>query len=1387
MTTTTSSDPSSGPSGATATPFASPAFPVVGIGASAGGIQALLRLFEQMPADSGMAFVIVLHLSPKYESRADQVLQRVTSMPVMQVREPTHIEKNSVYLISPSNDLSMFDGYLRVTPAERRSGRPVAIDRFFRSLADAHGIRAMSVILSGTGSDGTAGIGRIKECGGVTLAQSPDDAEYGEMPQNAIASGLIDMSLPVVDLPQKLIELWSNAQVIQLPAVEGEPAVAAVPPSENAVATSENALQEILKALRIHTGHDFRHYKRATVLRRIERRLQVNALPDLPSYLLFLERQPDEHSALLRDMLIGVTNFFRDREAFEALEREVVPRIFEAKNDDEQVRAWVAGCSTGEEAYSLAMLLCERLAEENHQPGIQVFATDIDERAIESARSGRYLESILTDVPPSRLRQFFTHVRGFYVVSKALREKVLFAAHNILRDPPFSQLDLVTCRNLLIYLDRDVQRQVLQTFHFALRPGGYLFLGSSESAEIAQDLFAPIDKKNRIYRAKPGTHRTRVTPQLTSAGKMPHASHVDVAQPLLRPASFSFAPLHQRVIEHFSPPSILVDRDAEILHMSEHVGRFLRYVGGEPSHNLLTVVNPDLRLELRTALYQALQHGKSVEVKRVRFERGDAFSYVNLSVHPFNDETAGGDVVAIFFDEFDEADTESSPDRAHTSGQHRVVTHLETELTRTKELLQSSVEQSNLSTQELKASNEELQAINEEMRSATEELETSKEELQSVNEELVTVNAELQTKVEDEARANDDLQNLIVSSGIATIFVDRAMRIKRFTAPAVNIFNLIETDIGRPLLDLRHRLNYPELAQDAAAAFETLKLTEREVSTNDGESFIVRLLPYRTLDDRIEGAVLTLIDITARRRAEDVARASEERLKFAALTTDDYAIIVQDLDGVIVSWNRGAQSVFGYEQVEAIGKPIDLIFADADREQGVPLAERQKARSAGRAEDERWHVRKDGRRIYCSGVVTAIDTEGFRGYAKIARDLTGRKSAESRQADRLELERRVRARAVAANRRKDEFFAVLSHELKNPLNLIHVKAEMLTRAPELRDVPLVRDATDVILRSVVGQAKIIDDLLDLSRARTGKLALHLAAVDVSAIVRTVVDASASDAAVSGIALSLSGMDRPVQIQADAVRVEQIFWNILRNALKFTPAGGRVDVTLFPEDGFVCVQVADTGRGIAPDFLPRIFDMFSQGQTGAAREHGGLGIGLSLVKQLVKMHGGTIEAKSDGVGRGATFDVRLPEIAPSLAAGQPRLEVDGSVLKGLRVLLVDDSGDTLDAFRTLLEMEGAKVRAELSAKAALAAAAETSFDLILSDIGMPGMSGYELIAELRKLSHTAATPAIALTGFGREKDVAEALQAGFDAHIGKPVSLASLVAAIGQSRSVRGDT
>ncbi|KAK48157.1 chemotaxis protein [Caballeronia jiangsuensis] len=1356
-------------------------FPVVGIGASAGGIQALIRFFEHMPPDPGMTFVIVLHLSPSHESQADNVLRRVTRLPVSQVTEATPIEKNHVYLISPATALSMTDGYLSATPAERGRGRgrgrAVAIDLFFRSLAEAHGERAISVILSGSGSDGAIGIGRIKECGGVTLAQSPEDAEYGEMPANAMATGQVDIVLPVVDIPQKLIELNENARSITLPSADVEPAAAELDPAEDGAVSAEHALHRVLNTLRIRTGHDFRHYKRATVLRRIERRLQVNGLPNLLAYQRFVETHPEETGALLRDMLIGVTNFFRDRQAFEAVEREIVPAVIERKLDGDPIRVWVAGCSTGEEAYSLAMLFSERKATGAELPRLQIFATDLDQQAIELARTGSYPESILTDISPSRLRRFFTFERGRYVINKALRDSVLFAPHNVLRDPPFSHLDLVSCRNLLIYLDRTVQRQVLETFHFALQPGGLLFLGTSESVDIADDLFSTVDKKNRIYRARMLPTKVPVISSPAVTGNQAAAPRALAPAPMRDSASVTFASLHRQAIERYAPPSVLVDRNAEILHMSDGVGRFLRYVGGEPSHNLLMLINPDLGLELRTALFQALQNGRSVDAQRVRFSRGATHSYVTMTVRPFNDATDSAEFCTIFFDEVDET---TRPDEEVQDGadQNPFVAHLEGELHRTKELLRLSIEQSNASNEELKASNEELQAINEEMRSATEELETSKEELQSVNEELVTVNSALQLKVEETAKANDDLQNLIASTGIATIFVDSDMRIKRFTAPAVRLFNLIETDIGRSLFDLTHRLIYPELASDASATFQSLQITQREVGTTSGEWYLVRLLPYRTAEDRIDGAVLTLIDVTERRVAQHEVRLGEERLKLAALATDDYAIIVQDLDGRIVSWNKGAQRVFGYDEPEVLGKPVDLIFTPEDRAQDVALRERETAKAIGRAEDERWHQRKDGRRIYCSGVTTTITSEGFNGLAKIVRDMTDRKSVESQQQLQLEIERATRAQAESVNRQKDEFFAVLSHELKNPLNLIHVKAELLGRAPDARHIPLVQSAAEAIQRSVISQAKIIDDLLDLSRVRTGKLALNFADVDLAAIVRSVTDACAGDARNSGIALSTSRTDTALVIQADSVRVEQMLWNLLRNALKFTPLGGSIGVALSEDNRFACIEVTDSGRGIAPEVLPKVFDLFSQAQGSVKRDSSGLGIGLSLTKQLAEMHGGTIEGNSAGVGLGACFRLWLPKNSPFATRAKSTGIADPSILRGLRVLLVDDSIEGLEAFGALLELEGAEVTAESSARKALALAMDRQFDLILSDIAMPEMSGYELIEALREQANTAKVPAIALTGFGRDQDAARALRAGFDAHIGKPVTLSALLAVLG---------
>ncbi len=479
-------------------------FPVIGIGASAGGLQALLALFEHMPSDCGMAFVVIMHLSPKHESNVDKIIQNVTKMPVLQVTQPVAIERNRIYVIPPALDLSMNDGYLRLQPPERERGPQVAIDLFFRALADVHHSHAVGIVLSGSGSDGSVGLSRIKEQGGVTLAQAPEDAEYDSMPRSAIETGMVDIVLPVAEMPQRLIELSRNLQILlarqdPLPPL-GDIEQAEADASEMEVARAhaqskpnELALREILAALRARTGHDFRHYKQATVLRRIERRMQVNALRDMPSYAKHMQSHPEETPALLADMLIGVTNFFRDREAFEALERDIIPSLFERKAnaEDKALRVWSAACSTGEEAYSLAILLTDQ-AEVSGALGevqLQLFATDIDERALETARAGIYPEAIVTDVPPSRLRQYFHKEQNHYRMQKELRERILFARHNILRDPPFSRLDLISCRNLMIYLDRDIQIEVLRMFHFALNPGGFLFLGSSETADACSQLF----------------------------------------------------------------------------------------------------------------------------------------------------------------------------------------------------------------------------------------------------------------------------------------------------------------------------------------------------------------------------------------------------------------------------------------------------------------------------------------------------------------------------------------------------------------------------------------------------------------------------------------------------------------------------------------------------------------------------------------------------------------------------------------------------------------------------------------------------------------------------------------------------------------------------------
>jgi two-component system CheB/CheR fusion protein len=836
---------------------------IVGLGASAGGLNALQEFFSNMSPDSGMAFVVILHLSPNFQSNAATVIQQSTSMTVTQVTATEPLVPNHVYVIPPANYLSITDGHLRLTTDERGAGRRAPIDLFFRALAETHGRNAAAIVLSGTGADGAIGVQRIKEQGGVVLVQDPDEAQFDAMPRNAIATGLVDFVIPVAAMPAQLIEYWRNAEEVRLPPAD-------MPRSQD----DTEALREIFVLLRTRTGHDFSQYKRATLLRRIGRRMQVNNVTDLPGYLRALRGQPDEVQALLRDLLISVTNFFRDQQAWEALEA-IVPTLLADKTANDQLRVWVAGCATGEEAYSVAILLYEAASTLAQPPTIQIFATDIDEEAINQARQGIYPDTIAADVSAERLQRFFVAEQGRYRIKKEIRDLVLFAPHNLLRDPPFSKLDLITCRNLLIYLNREVQQQVLDLFHFVLRSSGFLLLGASESTDGVPSLFSPIDKAQRLFQRR--TVPASAPPLVPSLPLYGPPRTPGVASRATNESNTpSFTELDLQSLAHYGPPRVIVNDEYEIVHLARGAGRFLQLADGELSPNLLKLVHPDLRLELRTALFAAVQKGEPTETRRMRLEIEGAQRLVSVMVHPILEPAWGRGYILVMFGDMPDGGDVTLGAAADVEP---LVRQLEAELQRTKEQLRTTIEPYETAVEEYKAANEELQAINEELRAATEELETSKEELQSVNEELTTVNQELKHKVEEVSQSNNDLQNLMASTEIGTIFIDRELRIKRYTPSTQAIFNLIPTDINRPIMHITHKLGYDQLHEDAARVLATLTQVEREVPSDDGHWYLVRLLPYRTVEDKIDGVILTFVDITSRKQVEAALRQARDELE----------------------------------------------------------------------------------------------------------------------------------------------------------------------------------------------------------------------------------------------------------------------------------------------------------------------------------------------------------------------------------------------------------------------------------------------------------------------------------------------------------------------------
>ena len=890
--------------------------PIVGIGASAGGVAALQAFFEALPEHVDAAFVVVVHLDPDARSQLGAVLASHTQMTVTQAEGKAKLERGHIYVIPPNRRLEISGRRVSSLPFEEARHQRAPVDLFFRSLAESHGDGAYAIVLSGAGADGAVGVKAIKEAGGIVLVQDPAEAEYASMPRGAIAAGVSDFVLPVRGLARQLTELLADGRR-QI--------------SSTGAQNDEEWLRRILAHLRVRIGHDFSLYKRATILRRIARRMQVTRKDTLADYYLSLRDNGEEAQALFSDLLISVTTFFRDSHAFAVLQREVVPHLFDGKEAGGGVRVWVPGCASGEEAYSIGILLLEEAARREWRPDIQVFGSDLDVGALAVAREGVYPATIEADLSEERLNRFFQREGDHYRVRRELRDVVLFASHSVLRDPPFSRLDMISCRNLLIYLDRELQQQVCSTFHYALNPGGFLFLGASESAEQPPGLFRTVDRDARVHRALLTVGEKRpalpilLGPRHLPAGEEPASR---IVPPGIHTGD---AALHRQMLERIAPPSMLVDESLRAVHLSDNAGRFLHLSGGPITTDATEVVREELRFELRTALHRAFERREATLSMPISVQFDNTRHRVYLQVKPVLQDKDPARYALVLFIEGEAVD-EPADDvnvRPRDAGSaSETVKQLQEELQLAHHRLRATREESEAANEELRAANEELQSINEEYRSTSEELETSKEELQSINEELQTVNNELKLKLESVSRAHSDLQNLMAATDFGTLFLDPSLRIKRFTPRLTELFNITISDEGRPITDFTHQLDYAELADHARAVLKDLVPVQHEVPGRNGGWYLVRIRPYRTVDDKIDGVVATFVDITERRDAESALRESEARLRQETRLVDlsRSPIFVWDFDGGVLQWNRGSEELYGYSHEEVLGKHKETLL-----------------------------------------------------------------------------------------------------------------------------------------------------------------------------------------------------------------------------------------------------------------------------------------------------------------------------------------------------------------------------------------------------------------------------------------------------------------------------
>ncbi|MGZ9109233.1 MAG: chemotaxis protein CheB [Micavibrio sp.] len=1226
-------------------------FPVVGIGASAGGLEAITALFTALPADSGMAFLVVQHLNPGHASMLADILGKKTTMKVTEAIDGQSVAKNHIYVIPPNSSMTFAQGKLILRPRNNEGGVPLPIDDLFYSLAEDQGSNAIGILLSGSGSDGALGMQAIKGEGGITFAQD-SSAKFSAMPQAAVELGCIDFILS----PQKIAE--------ELVRVSKHPFMAARHSSaDEPVAADEDSLKRIFYILNGVYNVDFTHYKRGTMTRRLARRMALLNLDSLPAYITFLEENPEEVRALYQDLLIRVTSFFRDPEAFTGLVKVVYPALKEKAS----LRIWVPGCSSGEEVYSIAICLLEYLGDDAHKIKIQIFGTDVSEPSLATARAGIYVENIAREVSGERLDRFFTKLGGRYQIAKSIRDLCIFAHQNVTRDPPFSQLDLISCRNLLIYFDAGLQKQTISLFHYALRPGGYLMLGPSETIGSSSDLFSLAhDKKYKIYTKNPVRSRSHLAYMGSISAKKAEPKMAYKAPPDLLDTEKQKREIDRIALARYVPAGVLCDKNLNVLEFRGDTGRYLVQASGPPSTNLRQLARPGLLVEISNMIDRA--HSESTPVRRtaVRVEMPGGIQEVTLEAIPLTQtDESGVPRFLIFFEDPVLSETAhikesgwlkvirsafSGPGlrnehQAREEELERENLKLKRELDATREHIKIMFEEHETAQEELKASQEELLSSNEEFQSTNEELETAKEELQSTNEELATMNDELRYRNDDLSVLNNQLEH------------------------ARNYANAIVETVREPLLVLDKNLH---IVRANAAFYESFKLTQ----------------------DETEGCLFYELD----NRQWDIPALRQLLQKVLPQDTSfqDYEIT----------------SIF-----PEIGKKTMLLN--------------------GR------HMAWEDQTL----ILLAIE------------DVTERKADQDSLRE--------------VDRRKDEFLAMLAHELRNPLAPIRNALEIWRRgdAGEAAE----KEAQIILDRQLRKETRLVDDLLDVARITRGSIALKQDPVDLVQVVQQAVEGTRHQYEERRHDLVLKLPDGVVCVEGDAVRLEQIVSNLLSNAAKYTEPGGRIVLTLEHQGGKAMLSVADNGIGISSKLLPRIFDLFVQADVAIDRAQGGLGIGLTLVRRLVELQGGTVEVKSEGLKKGSEFIVRLPiYMGPAVQPIATNNAVpEAPPFKARRILVVDDNVDSAKTIALLLELHGHEVQTVFDGQTALKVVQKFLPHIVLLDIGLPGMNGYEVVKQLRTMPELRETLLIALSGYGQAEDRRRSKDAGFDHHLVKPADLDQL--------------